>query len=170
MAGKAAGVRITSQSGTVGGSSKIIIRGVNSVNNTTVNGNGQPIFVIDGLPIDNSAQQINTVNSAVNQGTSGADFGNRAGDINPDDVESITVLKGASATALYGARAKDGAIIITTKKGKKGQTSVTFNVSARFDNALRLPSFQNEYAQGNQGTYNIAQYQWMGTKDQRSAG
>ncbi|HEX7903020.1 MAG TPA: SusC/RagA family TonB-linked outer membrane protein [Chitinophagaceae bacterium] len=164
LAGKAAGVRITSQSGTVGGSSKIIIRGVNSVNNTTVNGNGQPIFVIDGLPIDNSAQQINTVNSAVNQGTSGADFGNRAGDINPDDVESITVLKGASATALYGARAKDGAIIITTKKGKKGQTSVTLNLSTRFDNALKLPSFQNEYAQGNQGTYNIASTNGWGPK------
>lgn len=164
LAGKAAGVRITSQSGTVGGSSKIIIRGVNSVNNTTVNGNGQPIFVIDGLPIDNSAQQINTVNSAVNQGTSGADFGNRAGDINPDDIETITVLKGASATALYGARAKDGAIIITTKKGKKGQTSVTFNLSTRFDNALKLPSFQNEYAQGNQGTYNIASTNGWGPK------
>lgn len=164
LAGKAAGVRITSQSGTVGGSSKIIIRGVNSVNNTSVNGNGQPIFVIDGLPIDNSAQQINTINSSVNQGTSGADFGNRAGDINPDDVESITVLKGAAATALYGARAKDGAIIITTKKGKKGQTSVTFNLSTRFDNALKLPSFQNEYAQGNQGVYNIANTNGWGPK------
>lgn len=164
LAGKAAGVRITSQSGTVGGSSKIIIRGVNSVNNTTVSGSGQPIFVIDGLPIDNSAQQINTVNSAVNQGTSGADFGNRAGDINPDDVETITVLKGASATALYGARAKDGAIIITTKKGRKGQASVTFNLSSRFDNALKLPSFQNEYAQGNQGTYNLANTNGWGPK------
>ena len=164
LAGKVAGVRITSQSGTVGGSSKIVIRGVNTVNNLTTNGNGQPIFVIDGLPIDNSAYQINTVNSAVNQGTSGADFGNRGGDINPDDVESITVLKGAAATALYGARAKDGAIIITTKKGKKGQSSITLNSSARKDRVLKYPDLQNEYAQGNQGTYNLANTNGWGPK------
>lgn len=168
MAGKVAGVRVTSQSGTVGGSSKITIRGVNTVNNSSVVGNGQPIFVIDGLPIDNSAQQINTVRpNAVNpvpQGSNAADFGNRAGDINADDIESITVLKGAAATALYGARAKDGAIIITTKKGRKGQTSVTFNSSMRFDNVLKFPDLQNEYAQGNQGTYNLANTNGWGPK------
>nr|WP_121269927.1 SusC/RagA family TonB-linked outer membrane protein [Pedobacter schmidteae] len=155
LAGKAAGVRVTSQSGTVGGSSKIIIRG-----NSSFNSNGtsnQPIFVIDGLPVDNSSQQINTITtSSVPQGSAGSDYGNRAGDLNSDDIETLTVLKGAAATALYGARAKNGAIVITTKKGKKGQSSVSFNSSTRFDNVLKLPKFQNEYAQGVQGAYNSA--------------
>ncbi|SMC73826.1 SusC/RagA family TonB-linked outer membrane protein [Pedobacter nyackensis] len=155
LAGKVSGVRVTSQSGTVGGSSKIIIRGASSFNSTGTS--NQPIFVIDGLPVDNSSQQINTITtSSVPQGSAGSDYGNRAGDLNSDDIESITVLKGASATALYGARAKNGAIVITTKKGKKGQASVSFNSSTRFDNVLKLPEFQNEYAQGVQGAYNSA--------------
>jgi TonB-linked SusC/RagA family outer membrane protein len=152
LAGKVAGVRVTSQSGTVGGSSKIIIRGASSFNSTGTS--NQPIFVIDGLPVDNSSQQINTIStSSVPQGSAGSDYGNRAGDLNSDDIETITVLKGAAATALYGARAKNGAIVITTKKGKKGQASVSFNSSTRFDNVLKLPKFQNEYAQGVQGVY-----------------
>jgi TonB-linked SusC/RagA family outer membrane protein len=152
LAGKVAGVRVTSQSGTVGGSAKIIIRGASSFNSTGTS--NQPIFVIDGLPVDNSSQQINTITtSSVPQGSAGSDYGNRAGDINSDDIETITVLKGAAATALYGARAKNGAIVITTKKGKKGQASVSFNSSTRFDNVLKLPNFQNEYAQGVQGVY-----------------
>ncbi len=152
LAGKAAGVRITSQSGTVGGSSKIIIRGASSFNSGSTS--NQPIFVIDGLPIDNGSQQVNTITtSSVPQGSAGSDYGNRAGDLNSDDIESLTVLKGAAATALYGARAKNGAIVITTKKGAKGQASVTFNSSTRFDDVLKLPKFQNEYAQGVQGVY-----------------
>ncbi|MEI9808059.1 MAG: SusC/RagA family TonB-linked outer membrane protein [Bacteroidota bacterium] len=168
LAGKVAGVIVTSQSGTVGGSSKIIIRGVNTMNNISTNGNGQPIFIVDGLPINNGAPQINTVSpNAANpapQGSNAADFGNRGGDINSDDIESITVLKGAAATALYGSRAKDGAIIITTKKGKKGQTSVTLNSSARMDQVMKLPELQNEYAQGNQGVYNLANTNGWGPK------
>jgi TonB-linked SusC/RagA family outer membrane protein len=168
LEGKVAGVKITSQSGTVGGSSKIVIRGVNTLNNIATPGNGQPIFVIDGLPIDNSTIQINTVNpTAANptpQGSTSVDFGNRGGDLSSDDIESITVLKGASATALYGARAKDGAIIITTKKGRKGQASITINSSIRRDKVLKLPDYQNEYAQGNQGVYNIANTNGWGPK------
>ncbi|WEK19398.1 MAG: SusC/RagA family TonB-linked outer membrane protein [Candidatus Pedobacter colombiensis] len=153
LAGKVAGVRVTSQSGTVGGSAKIIIRGASSFNSGSTS--NQPIFVIDGLPVDNGAPQVNTIpTSSVPQGSAGSDYGNRAGDLNSDDIESVTVLKGAAATALYGARAKNGAIVITTKKGKKGQGSVTFNSSTRFDDILKLPDFQNEYAQGNQGVYN----------------
>jgi len=152
LAGKVSGVRVTSQSGTVGGSSKIIIRGASSFNSGSTS--NQPIFVIDGLPVDNSSQQLNTIStSSVPQGSAGSDYGNRAGDLNSDDIESMTVLKGAAATALYGARAKNGAIVITTKKGKKGQTTITVNSSTRFDNVLKLPDFQNEYAQGNQGVY-----------------
>jgi TonB-linked SusC/RagA family outer membrane protein len=159
LAGKVAGVRITSQSGTIGGSAKINIRGVSSLNSA-----GQPIFVIDGLPIDNGAPQVSTVSSGVPQGSAGADFGNRASDISPDDIESISVLKGAAATALYGSRAKDGAIIITTKKGKLGKASITFNSSLRSDNVLVLPDLQNEYAQGVQGIYNIASTNGWGPK------
>lgn len=160
LEGKVAGVKITTQSGTTGGSSKVVIRGVSTLNNIASPGNGQPIFVIDGLPIDNSTIQINTVNpTAANptpQGSTSVDFGNRGGDLNSDDIESITILKGASATALYGARAKDGAIIITTKRGRKGQTSISINSSVRMDKVLMLPELQNEFAQGNQGVYNIA--------------
>ncbi|MND42276.1 TonB-dependent Receptor Plug Domain protein [compost metagenome] len=159
LAGKVAGVKVSSQSGTLGGSSKIIIRGESSLN-----GSSQPLFIIDGMPVDNGAPQISTVSSGVPQGTAGADFGNRAADINAEDIETMTVLKGAAATALYGARAKSGAIVITTKKGVKGQSSVTLNSSFRFDDILKMPEFQNEYAQGVQGTYNIANTNGWGPK------
>lgn len=160
LAGKIAGVNVTQASGTVGGGSKIVIRGATSLSTDV-----QPLFVIDGLIIDNSAQQLATTNSAVPQGTAALDFGNRAGDINADDVESMTVLKGAAAAALYGTLAKNGAIIITTKRGKRGDVgTVEFNSSTRFDNVLVLPKFQNEYAQGNQGVYNIANTNGWGPK------
>lgn len=161
LSGKVAGVRVTSQSGTPGGSSKVIIRGQSSFSDPS---GGQPLYVIDGLPIDNSAQQLTTAPSAVPQGSAGVDFGNRAGDINADDIESINVLKGAAATALYGARAKNGALIITTKRGKKGGSSVTFNSSVRFDNALKLPDYQNEFAQGNLGVFAINNTNGWGPK------
>ncbi|MFD2144537.1 SusC/RagA family TonB-linked outer membrane protein [Mucilaginibacter antarcticus] len=160
LAGKVAGVNVTQASGTVGGGSKIVIRGATSLSSDI-----QPLFVIDGLIIDNSSQQLATTNSAVPQGTAGVDFGNRAGDINSDDVESMTVLKGAAAAALYGTLAKNGAIIITTKRGKRGDNgSVSFSSSTRFDAPLVLPKFQNDYAQGNQGVYNIANTNGWGPK------
>jgi TonB-linked SusC/RagA family outer membrane protein len=160
LAGKIAGVNVTQASGTVGGGSKIVIRGATSLSSDV-----QPLFVIDGLIIDNSSQQLTSTNSAVPQGTAALDFGNRAGDINADDVESMTVLKGAAAAALYGTLAKNGAIIITTKRGKRGDNgTVEFNSSTRFDNVLVLPKFQNEYAQGNQGVYNIANTNGWGPK------
>ena len=165
LAGKVAGVRVTSQSGTLGGSSKIIIRGVSSFSSGS-----QPIFVIDGLPIDNSNQAISTQAGAAPSGSASVDFGNRASDVNPDDIESIQVLKGAGATALYGARAKNGAIIITTKKGKRGQTNVTLNSSTRFDKPLKLPEFQNEYAQGNFGVYSVNNLNGWGPKISETQG
>ncbi len=143
LSGKVSGVRINQQSGTVGGSSKIIIRGANSLG-----GNNQPIFIIDGMPIDNDFYESNNIEGNV-------DVGNRAGDISPDDVANISVLKGAAATALYGARAKNGAIIITTKRGEKGGVKVQVNSSYRWDTPLKLPDFQNEYSQGNYGVYDI---------------
>ena len=145
LAGKVAGVRVTSQSGTLGGSSKIIIRGASSMG-----GDNEPLFVVDGIPISNSGYN-GTRNQII---AGGVDAGNRASDISSDDIENMTILKGAAAAALYGARAKNGAIIITTKRGKKNSgISVTVNSSLRFDNVLKLPDFQNEYAQGNNGIY-----------------
>ncbi len=160
LAGKIAGVNVTQSSGTVGGGSKIVIRGATSLGTDI-----QPIFVIDGLIVDNSAKQLSTVNSAVPQGVASLDFGNRAADINSDDIETISVLKGAAASALYGTLAKNGAIVITTKKGKRGDNgTIEFSSSTRFDNVAILPKFQNEYAQGNQGIYNIANTNGWGPK------
>ena len=117
-----------------------------------------PLFIIDGLPIDSGSYNPDRTNGIV-------DVGNRAGDINSDDIESINVLKGAAATALYGARAKDGAIVITTKKGKKNSpVFVTVNSSTRFENVLKLPDFQNEYAQGSYGVYNVKMLNGWGPK------
>jgi len=152
IAGKAAGVRINSQSGTLGGSSKIVIRGVNSLDGNDV------LFVVDGLPISNSTSRGGTINNNV-------DYGNRVGDLSSDDIESMTILKGAAATALYGSRAKDGAVIITTKRGKKGsKTSISVNSSTRFETPLLLPEFQNDYAQGNYGVYNLKYTNGWGPK------
>ena len=152
LAGKAAGVRVNNQSGTIGGSTKVTIRGVNSLGGTF------PLYVIDGLTVTESTATGGT--SANN-----VDFGNRLGDISPDDIETMTVLKGSAATALYGARAKDGAIIITTKRGKKGSPAqITVNSSVRFDSPLVLPDFQNEYAQGNQGVFQITQTNGWGPR------
>ncbi|MBU2266910.1 MAG: carboxypeptidase-like regulatory domain-containing protein, partial [Bacteroidetes bacterium] len=152
IAGKAAGVRINSQSGTLGGSTKIVIRGVNSLNGSNV------LFIVDGTPLDNGNAAGGTISNNV-------DYGNRIGDLSSDDIESMTILKGAAATALYGSRAKDGAVIITTKKGKKNSpTSISVNSSVRFDNALVLPDFQNQYAQGNFGAYNLKYTNGWGPK------
>jgi TonB-linked SusC/RagA family outer membrane protein len=140
LAGKSSGVVIQNQSGNIGGSQRILIRGI-----STLGGNQQPLFVIDGVPISNSQTATGSRISG------GFDFGNRAQDINPDDIETISILKGASAAALYGSRAANGVVIITSKKGKKGsKTSVVVNSTLRFDTPLQLPNFQNEYAFGTQ--------------------
>jgi TonB-linked SusC/RagA family outer membrane protein len=147
LAGKVAGVRISQQSGTVGGSSRVMIRGANSISSAS-----EPLFVVDGVPISNSSFN----NSETDAVTGGVDVGNRAGDLNPDDIENMTVLKGAAASALYGSRARNGVIVITTKRGKIGakKMNVTINSSYRSDNVLRAPELQTEYAQGNLGAYN----------------
>ncbi len=140
LAGKVPGVEITND-GPPGGSSRIVIRGENSIT-----GNNQPLFVVDGIPIDNS--------SSTNSGFGGFDFGNAASDINPDDIESISVLAGANAAALYGARAANGAIVITTKTGKGTQgMGVKVSQNLTFETPLRLPEFQNVYGQGSGGNF-----------------
>lgn len=142
---KSSGVVVGSQSGNVGGSQRILIRGV-----STLNGNQQPLFVVDGVPISNSQTATGSRISG------GFDFGNRAQDINPDDIETLSILKGASAAALYGSRAANGVIIITTKKGKAGsKSSIVVNSTLRFDTPLVLPDFQNSYAFGTQDANDI---------------
>ncbi len=147
LAGRVAGVRISQQSGTPGGSTRVMIRGANSLSSSS-----EPLFVVDGIPISNSSFN----GSETDVVTGGVDVGNRAGDLNPDDIESMNVLKGAAAAALYGSRARNGVIVITTKRGKSGarKMNVTVNSSFRTDNVLRTPDLQNEYAQGNFGVYN----------------
>lgn len=145
LQGKTSGVQITNQSGNLGGSTKILIRGAASLG-----GNNQPLWVIDGVPVSDaniaSGSRI----------TGGFDFGNRAQDINPDDIASVTVLKGASAAALYGSRAANGVILVTTKKGKTG-SKVSFSASSdfRWDEPLKLPNFQEQYAAGDDGAFDF---------------
>lgn len=142
LQGKVAGVQITGSSN-IGGSSRMIIRGSSSIL-----GNNQPLFVIDGVPIDNS----NFTSSDQARGAGGYDYGNAAQDINPDDIESMTVLKGASAAALYGSRAANGVVVITTKKGKKGKgksgIGVSVNSSLQWSKVYVLPDYQNSYGGG----------------------
>jgi len=144
LSGKVAGVTIVGNPSGIGSSSRITIRGERSLN---INRN-QPLFVVDGVPISNELR-----------GSSGssyqeADYGNGAGFVNPDDVESITVLKGASAAALYGSRANNGVILITTKTGKNTKgIGVSVNSTVSFENVLRLPDYQNVYGQGLGGVF-----------------
>ncbi len=144
LAGKVAGVNITQSSGSAGAGSTIIIRGGNSASESRDN---QPLFVVDGLIYDNS-----TVNSG-NSGTDGVTktattFGNRVMDINPDDIESMSILKGAAAAALYGSRAADGVVVITTKKGSEGAIKVNFNSKYSYSWTGTLPEAQSVYGRG----------------------
>lgn len=143
LQGKVAGVQISGSSGGVGSSTRIVFRG-----GTSITGNNQALIVVDGIPIDNS--QLDAGDNLNNQ----VDAGNRGNDINPEDVESVTLLKGPAAAALYGTRAANGAIIITTKTGKnlKGKkTEVVVSSSYNIESILRLPKYQNEFGQGGQG-------------------
>ncbi|MFN3530728.1 MAG: SusC/RagA family TonB-linked outer membrane protein [Bacteroidia bacterium] len=138
MNAKVAGVQVTSASGVPGAAARIRIRG-----NTSITGNNSPLFVVDGIPIENSG----------GGSSASLDGANRAIDLNPNDVESMTVLKGPAATALYGIRAANGAVIITTKKGARGaaKTRITFNSSVGLDRVNKLPEVQMRYAGGNNG-------------------
>ncbi len=134
---KAAGVFVYSSAGSPGASSNIRIRG-----NTSVSLGNSPLFVVDGVPIDNSG------GTPAAGGTAGVDVSNRAIDVNPNDVESITVLKGPAATVLYGIRAANGAIIITTKKGQAGAPEITFNSNYAASQVNKLPEMNRAFAQG----------------------
>ena len=139
LQGKVAGVSISAAAGDPGSSNSVIIRGISSLGGTN-----QPLYVIDGVPMNNSAVYSN---DGLN---SGYDFGNGANAVNPDDVESMTILKGAAATALYGSRAANGVILITTKSGKQ-QTKglgIEYNGGLQWESVMRLPQMQNEFGMG----------------------
>jgi TonB-linked SusC/RagA family outer membrane protein len=141
LAAKVAGVRISGSGGSFTGSS-IIIRGF-----TSFTGSNQPLFVVDGIPIDNSGGGSPLQN--------GPSVSNRAIDLNQEDIENISVLKGAAATALYGSRAASGVILITTKKGSFNQKGrITYNANYAIQEVNRLPDYQNTYGQGSGGTFN----------------
>ena len=141
LSGKVAGVQISSSGGT-GTSQKVIVRGYSSFSSNA------PLYVIDGVPMSNSTMGTQDLNNSI-------DFGNQAADINPEDIESITVLKGASATALYGSRAGNGAIIITTKRGEQNEAvKVTYDGSFQVSSVLRIPNIQNRFGQGWFYSYN----------------
>nr|WP_199083266.1 TonB-dependent receptor plug domain-containing protein [Pedobacter sp. ASV19] len=135
--GKVAGLTISSSSSGVGGSAKVILRGSKSLV-----GNNQALYVIDGVPMNNST--TNQPGSAYG-GTNSYDGGDPISNLNPDDIESISVLKGASAAALYGSQGANGVILITTKSGKEGKTEINFSSGASFDQAAFKPQFQNSY-------------------------
>ncbi|MFP9115302.1 SusC/RagA family TonB-linked outer membrane protein [Flavobacterium sp. RHBU_3] len=141
LKGKVAGVVISASSTDPGASQSVMIRGIKSLNSSN-----QPLYIIDGIPVGNPANYSSSLSNAY-------DFGNGANDINPQDIESMTVLKGASATVLYGSRAANGAIIITTKKGKQGKLSVDFTTTTSFSQINRTPKYQSEFGQGWDGTH-----------------
>lgn len=140
LSGKVAGVQITGSGGTLGGSSRITIRGINSIS-----GNNQPLFVVDGVPMAND----NFTDANQRSGGGGYDYGNFAQDISPDDIKTISVLKGPSAAALYGNRAANGVILITTKSGKGAQgIGVSINSGVTLDQIYAFPNYQNLYGGG----------------------
>ena len=149
LSAKAAGVQVVGSAGTPGASSKIIIRGPSTFTNEN-----QPLVVIDGVPIDNSTNSTVAGDYPFNANLNGVSNSNRAIDVNPDDIESINILKGPAAAALYGSRAGSGAIIITTKRGNKaGDKSVHINFSSSLEisQVNKLPDQQDQYAQGTGG-------------------
>jgi len=153
LQGKVANAVVTQGSGGPGSGARIILRG-----NRSIQGNNNALIVVDGVPITNGTN-----------GTAGSDFGlvqgsDGASNINPDDIESVTVLRGASAAALYGSQAGNGVIVITTKKGTKDRISVLLNLGAARESAYSLPQVQNSYGQGNGGVLSAASGESWGAK------
>ena len=142
LAGKTAGVSITRNSSGLGGSAKVSIRGIRSAN---ADGNNQPLYVIDGVPMLNNVAEQAFSAMGGNNDAGNRDSGDGISNLNPDDIESMSILKGASAAALYGSQAANGVILITTKKGKAGMQRIVFNSNLTIDHAICLPEFQDKY-------------------------
>ncbi len=168
LASKAAGVQIVSSAGTPGASSKVTLRG-----NSTFTGENQPLIIVDGVPIDNNTRRTEAADYPYNEGLQGVNYSNRAIDLNPEDIESVTILKGPAAAALYGVRAGAGAIVYTTKRGNygKGQgVKATYSFTTDISQVNKLPKLQSTWAQGDgggvpdgsggweQGTYDVADF------------
>jgi TonB-linked SusC/RagA family outer membrane protein len=168
LASKAAGLQITSSAGTPGASSKITLRG-----NSTFTGENQPLIIVDGVPIDNSTTRTEASDYPYNEGLQGVNYANRGIDLNPDDIESVTILKGPTAAALYGVRAGAGAIVYTTKRGNYGESQrirATYSFSTDISQVNKLPDLQMTWAQGDgggvpdtlggysQGTYDVCDF------------
>jgi TonB-linked SusC/RagA family outer membrane protein len=139
LQGTVPGLTVRGSNGGPGGTAQVLLRGMPSMNSA-----GSPLYIINGIPMDNTQR-----GSSSEWG--GGDNGDGIGNLNPDDIETMTVLKGSSASALYGARASNGVILITTKKGKKNDFSVEYNVNYMTDHAVNLTDFQYEYGQGTGG-------------------
>jgi len=150
--GKVAGVNIASSSSGPGGSAKVILRG-----NKSASGNNQVLYVVDGVPINNQTLASQPDNVFGGQ----RDGGDPISLINPEDIENISVLKGASAAALYGSQAANGVILVTTKSGKQGRTTINFSSSAQIEQAVSTPKFQSQYGQGSGGkNSNTSVFSW----------
>jgi TonB-linked SusC/RagA family outer membrane protein len=154
LTGRIAGVDITSTSGAPGASTSIVIRGVSSISSTN-----QPLMIVDGLPFDNKTTNTGSLasdapTSALAFSNRNVDFTNRAADINPEDIESLTVLKGPEASALYGIDAANGAIVITTKRGRNGTGGFDYSNSFRIEQVRAQPDIQSVY--GPSGTLNVS--------------
>ena len=146
LSGKASGVRITRSNGDPGAGSTIRIRGAN-----TIDGSIQPLIIVDGVPLDNTTSYAGGNNITGSNG--GVTQGSRLNDINPNDIESVQVLKGASADALYGSKAANGVVVITTKKGSRGEAKITFKSSYSFDEISERIEMQDTWGQGRSGVF-----------------
>ncbi|HEX6964714.1 MAG TPA: SusC/RagA family TonB-linked outer membrane protein [Gemmatimonadaceae bacterium] len=154
LSGKVSGVNITN-SGTEGGSSRIVIRG-----ETSVTGSNQPLFVVDGIPVNNVSSNGDV------RGYGAIDYGNTIQDIDPSNIESISVLKGPNAAALYGSRAANGVVVITTKNGRDATgTGISASVNTTFESPLKLPTYQNKYGQGHNGQFEFVDGMGSGVND-----
>ena len=162
LAGRVAGVEVTTTSGLPGSSSSITIRGVSSISSSN-----QPLMIIDGLPVDNKTFNSNSLGSGAPGSSTdfanrGVDFTSRSNDINPEDIESLVVLKGPEAAALYGIDAANGAIIITTKRGKAGTSGLTYGNSFRVENVRARPDLQRTFGLSTIGGTLFGSFQYFG--------
>ncbi len=156
LSGKASGVRISRSNGDPGAGSTIRIRGAN-----TIDGSSQPLIIVDGVPLDNTTSYAGG-NALTGGRTGGVSQGSRLNDINPSDIESLQVLKGASAAALWGSRAANGVIVITTKKGSRGEAQISFRSSYSLDEISERIPMQNTWGQGINGKFRSGQAEAWG--------
>ncbi len=153
LQGRVAGMNIIQTSGAPGSSTTVVLRSI-----TSISGNNQPLYIVDGIPMNNSTfnpiEQVSSGSALEYYSVRNLDYSSRGNDLNPEDIESMTVLKGAAAAALYGSDASNGAIIITTRKGKAGKGTVSYSNSFRWDKAYGYPELQDKYTNGYYGTTN----------------